>query len=147
MNESYDKRAVCDAARGRIRREPQGAGSHSSIGLPSGSCSLAKRPLGYFSGSTFTSMLDFCSCAIMASKLRTRKFTIHANHFDVVPVRTNDESCVVVRVVVRAQTRRTIVFSTRLPSLAIEGFDLPAILSRERQVKMRRLLLGLVQAQ
>jgi hypothetical protein len=54
------------------------AGSHSSIGLPSGSCSLANRPLGYFSGSTFTSMLDFCSCATMASKLRTRKFTIHA---------------------------------------------------------------------
>ena len=25
-----------------------------------------------------------------------------ANHFDVVPVRTNDESCIVVRVVVRA---------------------------------------------
>jgi hypothetical protein len=37
-----------------------------------------------------------------------------ANHFDVVPVRTNDESCIVVRVVVRAQTRRTIVFATRL---------------------------------
>ncbi len=37
-----------------------------------------------------------------------------ANHFDVVPVRTNDESCIVVRVVFRAQTRRTIVFATRL---------------------------------
>src|SRR5712664_1502007 len=70
-----------------------------------------------------------------------------ANHFDVVPVRTNDESCIVVRVVVRAQTRRTIVFATRLQSRAIEGFDLLAILGRERQVKMRRLLLGLVQAQ
>src|ERR1700704_3838443 len=70
-----------------------------------------------------------------------------ANHFDVVPVRTNDESCIVVRVVVRAQTRRTIVFATRLQSRAIESFDLLAILGRERQVKMRRLLLGLVQAQ
>src|SRR6266487_396405 len=70
-----------------------------------------------------------------------------ANHFDVVPVRTNDESCVVVRVVVRTQTRRTIVFPTRLQSRAIETFDLLAILGRERQVKMRRLLLGLVQAQ
>ena len=70
-----------------------------------------------------------------------------ANHFDVVPVRTNDESCIVVRVVVRAQTRRTIVFATRLHSRAIESFDLLAILGRERQVKMRRLLLGLVQAQ
>src|SRR6266446_10576272 len=70
-----------------------------------------------------------------------------ANHFDVVPVRTNDESCIVVRVVMRAQTRRTIVFATRLQSRAIESFDLLAILGRERQVKMRRLLLGLVQAQ
>src|SRR5437899_5187703 len=70
-----------------------------------------------------------------------------ANHFDVVPVRTNDESCIVVRVVLRAQTRRTIVFATRLQSRAIESFDLLAILGRERQVKMRRLLLGLVQTQ
>ncbi len=46
-----------------------------------------------------------------------------ANHFDVVPVRTNDETCIVVRVVVRAQTRRTIVFATRLQSRAIESFD------------------------
>src|SRR5713226_2170486 len=60
-----------------------------------------------------------------------------ANHLDVVPVRTNDESCVVVRVVVRAQTRLTIVFATRLQSGAIESFDLLAILGRERQVKMR----------
>ena len=70
-----------------------------------------------------------------------------ANHFDVVPVRTNDESCIVVRVVVRAQTRRAIVFATRLQSRAIEGFDLLAILGLEREVKMRRLLVGLVQAQ
>ena len=70
-----------------------------------------------------------------------------ANHFDVVPVRTNDESCVVVCVVVLAQTGRTIVLATRLQSRAIESLDLLAILGRERQVKMRRLLLGLVQAQ
>jgi hypothetical protein len=70
-----------------------------------------------------------------------------ANRFDVVPVRANDESCVVVRVVVRAQTRRTIVFAARLQSRTIEGFDLLAILGRERQVKMRRPFLGLVQAQ
>jgi len=70
-----------------------------------------------------------------------------ANHFDVVPVRTNDESCIIVRLVVRAQTRRTIVFAARLQSCAIEGFDLPAILGRERQVKMRRLLLSLADAQ
>jgi hypothetical protein len=70
-----------------------------------------------------------------------------ANHFDVVPVRTNYEGGIVVRVVVRAQTRRTIVFATRLQSRAMESFDLLAILGRERQVKMRRLLLGLVYAQ
>jgi hypothetical protein len=69
-----------------------------------------------------------------------------ANHFGVVPVRTDDESCIVVRVVVRAQTRRTIVFATRLQSRAIESFDLLAILGRERQVKMRQLLLSLVEA-
>jgi len=70
-----------------------------------------------------------------------------ANHFDVVPVWTNDESGIVVRVVVRAQTRRTVVFATRLQSRSIESFNLPAIPGRERQVKMRRLLLSLVQAQ
>jgi hypothetical protein len=70
-----------------------------------------------------------------------------ANRFDVMPVRTDDESCIAVRVVVRAQTRRTIVLATRLQSRALEGFDLLAILGCERQVKMRRLLLGLVQAQ
>ena len=70
-----------------------------------------------------------------------------ADRFDVVPVRANDESCKVIRVVVRAQTGRAIVFSTRLQGRAIEGFDLPAILGRERQVKMRRILLGLIQAQ
>ena len=37
-----------------------------------------------------------------------------ANHFDVVPVRANDEGCIVVRVVLRAHPRRTIVFATRL---------------------------------
>src|SRR5206468_232828 len=70
-----------------------------------------------------------------------------ANHFDVVPVRTDDESCIVIRVVVRAQTRRTIVLAARVQSRAIESFDLLAILGRERQMKMRRLLLAFVQAQ
>ena len=70
-----------------------------------------------------------------------------ANRFDVVPVGTDDESCIVVRVVFRTQTRRTVVFATRLDRRAIESFDLLAILGRERQVKMRRLLLGLEQAQ
>lgn len=35
-----------------------------------------------------------------------------ANRFNVVPLRIDDESSVVVRVVVRMQTRRTIVFAT-----------------------------------
>lgn len=70
-----------------------------------------------------------------------------ANHFDVVPVRTNDKSCIVVRVIVRAETRRTIVLATCLQGRVIESFDLLAILGRERQMKMRRLLLGLEQAQ
>lgn len=70
-----------------------------------------------------------------------------ANHFDVVPVRTNDKSCMVIRVVVQMQTRCTVVFATRLQSLTIESFDLLAIHGRERQVKMRRLLHGLVQTQ
>jgi len=58
-----------------------------------------------------------------------------ANHFGVVSVRTNDESCIVVRVVVREQTRRTVVLATRLQSRAIESFDLLAILGRESQVR------------
>ena len=70
-----------------------------------------------------------------------------ADHFDVVSVRTNDEGCVVVRVVARTQTRRAIVLATRLQSGAIERLDLLTILRRERQVKMRRLLLGLAKAQ
>jgi hypothetical protein len=69
------------------------------------------------------------------------------NQFDVVAVRTNDESCVVVGVVVRPQTGPAIVFATRFQCRAIEGVDLLAILRHERQVKMRRLLLGLADAQ
>src|SRR5215470_13383147 len=70
-----------------------------------------------------------------------------ANHFDVVSIRTNDESCIVVGVVVRAEPGRTVVSATRFQSCAIESFDLQAILGHERQVKMRRLLIALVQAQ
>jgi len=69
-----------------------------------------------------------------------------ANHFDVVSVRTNDESCKVLPAVVWTQTRRAIVFGTRLQSRAIESIDLPAIPGLECQVKTRRLLLGLKQA-
>ncbi len=70
-----------------------------------------------------------------------------ANHFDVGPVRINDESRIIVRMIARAQTRRAIVFTARGQSRPMESLDLQAILGRERQMKMRRLLLGLVQAQ
>jgi len=70
-----------------------------------------------------------------------------ANHLDIVPVRSNDKSRIVVRVILRAQTRRTIVLATRRESRAIKSLDLLAILGRKRQVKMRRLLPGLIQAQ
>ena len=74
-------------------------------------------------------------------------FWFVANRLDVVPVRTNDERCIVVRVVVRTQARRAIVFATRVQSRAIESFDLLAILGRESQVKMRGLLLESADAQ
>lgn len=55
-----------------------------------------------------------------------------ANHFDIVPVRANDECRIVPAMVLRAQTGLTIIFATRLKSRAIESIDLLAILSRER---------------
>jgi hypothetical protein len=70
-----------------------------------------------------------------------------ANHFDVVPVRTDDESSIVVRVVLRAQTRRTVVFAPSLKSRAMEVFDLLAILGYERQVEMCCLLFDPADAQ
>ena len=69
------------------------------------------------------------------------RFSLVANHFDVVPVRIDHESGVVVRVVLRAQAGRAVIFATRLQRGAIKGVDLPAILRDERQMKMRRLLL------
>ena len=81
-------------------------------------------------------------CAIRESRLG-----FVANRLDVVAVRTDDEGCVVVRVVVRAHTGRTIVFATRLQRGAVESVDLLASRGNEREVKMRRLLIGLVQAQ
>ena len=70
-----------------------------------------------------------------------------ADHFDVVPVWTNDESRIVVRVVLRAQTRCTIVSAARRQGCAMEGFDLLPVLGCECQMQMRRLLFGLAQAQ
>ena len=70
-----------------------------------------------------------------------------ADSFDVVPVRADDESRIVVLVVLRPQTGRTIVFAASLQSRTIESFHLLATLGHERQVKMSRLLLGLENAQ
>src|SRR5262249_10298942 len=66
-----------------------------------------------------------------------------ANHFDVVPVGTNDESRIVVRVIVRTQASRRLALGTRSQRGAMESVDLPAVLGGERQVQMRRLLAGL----
>lgn len=70
-----------------------------------------------------------------------------AHRFDVVPVGADDEGCVVARVVLRADAGRTVVTATRLQRRTMERVDLLSSLGKERQVKMRRLLLGLVQTQ
>src|SRR6185437_617503 len=70
-----------------------------------------------------------------------------ANHFDVVPVRPDDERGVILSAIVRAQTWRAIVRGARRQSRAMESFDLLATCGHERQVKMRRLLRGLEEAQ
>ena len=76
-----------------------------------------------------------------------RSLAFVANRFDVMPVWANDESCVVVTAVLWARARRTIVYATDFKGGAIESMDLLAILGDERQVQMRRLLLGLIQAE
>src|SRR5262249_17978278 len=83
----------------------------------------------------------------LARALVRLSFAFVAHYLDVVAVRSTRANCIVLWLVVRAKTRGTIVFATRRHSRAIESFDLLAILGHERQVKMRRCLLGLVQAQ
>lgn len=68
-----------------------------------------------------------------------------ADDFDVVSVGTDDERGIVARVVLRAQTGATVVLAARLQRRAMERVDLLATLGGERQVQMRRLLLGLEQ--
>jgi len=70
-----------------------------------------------------------------------------ANRLDVVPVRARNEGRVVVFVVLRAKTRRTIVFASRLKSGAVEILDLLAVLGREGQMEMRCLFLHSANAQ
>ena len=81
-------------------------------------------------------------CSMEASGLG-----LMADRFDVVPVRANDESCIVVRVIVGAQTRRTIVFATCLQGRAMESFDLLAIIGHLQPVEFICLVgLGLTAA-
>lgn len=70
-----------------------------------------------------------------------------ANRFNVVPIRTGYEGCVVVRVVLRTQSGRTIVHASRLESSAVEALDLLATLGRKGQMEMCRLLLYPTNAQ
>src|SRR5687767_4401086 len=70
-----------------------------------------------------------------------------AHRFDVVPVRADDESGIVVAAVLRAQAGRSVVLATRLQGRAMERLHLLAIFGHECEVKVRRLLGGLVQDQ
>src|SRR4051812_5831829 len=70
-----------------------------------------------------------------------------ANHLDVVPVQANDERRIVVRVVVGAQAGRTVVLATRLKRGAMESIHLAAITGHKSQVKVRRFLVCLEQAE
>ncbi len=58
------------------------------------------------------------------------------DHFDVVAVRADDESCVVSPAVVRTQTGSAIVFAARRKGRPMESLDLLATLGDERQVKV-----------
>src|SRR2546421_6649831 len=60
-----------------------------------------------------------------------------ANGFDVVPVRIEHECAVVVRVIVRARTRSTVVPATRCDRSLVEGVDLLARLGSEGNVNWR----------
>lgn len=65
-----------------------------------------------------------------------------AHCLDVVAVRPNDESGVVVRMVVRAEAGSSVIFTARCQCREIEGVDLRASGGGECQVKMRRICLG-----
>ena len=70
-----------------------------------------------------------------------------AHRFDVVPIRADDEGGIVVRMIVRTQTRSTVVLAPGLQGRMIEVIDLLSSVGMERDMKRGRLLLGLVQAQ
>src|SRR5262245_42293282 len=60
---------------------------------------------------------------------------------DVVTVRSDDEGRIVVRMVVRPEAGRPIVFSSRCQGGTVERVDLPAIFGCERDVKRHRLMI------
>ena len=70
-----------------------------------------------------------------------------ADHLNVVPIRPNDESRVVVLVVLRAKTWRTVVFCSRVKRGFVEVFYLSPILSLKGQMQMRGLLFDTADAQ
>jgi hypothetical protein len=70
-----------------------------------------------------------------------------ADGFNVVPIGASDERTIVVGMVARAQAGRTVVFPTCFERRTVERIDLLAILRDECKMKMRRLLLGLLQPQ
>ena len=63
-----------------------------------------------------TLLSNGCLCAVEGLDLG-----FVATGFDAVPVRTNDESCMVVRVAMRAQTRRAIVLAIRIQTRGLNG--------------------------
>lgn len=69
-----------------------------------------------------------------------------AHRFDVVPIRTDDEGGIVVRMIVRTQTRSTVVLASGLQGCMIEVIDLLSSVSMECDMKRGRLLSCLVQA-
>jgi len=66
-----------------------------------------------------------------------------AHSFDVVTVRTDDKCRVVVRVVLRTESRSTVVFAPGCEGCSMKGFDLLSALGLEGQVQMRRPRLWL----
>lgn len=100
---------------------------------------MSDEQLGYF-------VPAICIGHIGCVQVEASSHAFVANHFDVVTVRTDDESRVVARVVVRAQTGCTIVLAACRECRTMEILDLLPILGREREVKRRRPVIALVEA-
>ena len=70
-----------------------------------------------------------------------------AHRLKIVPIRTDDECCVVIGVIVGTDARCAIIFAPCLQRSAIEIINLPACLSDERNVKWHRRPRSLAQTQ